>query len=86
MPTDRHTRALELLQKLARQQLPVSVTDPAELEQLGPLKSAGYLIAAEMARDKESPSARVCIITHKGWLALSPRVQKSHRASAMNPS
>lgn len=61
---------LELLHKISKKQLPLTVTDMDEIDKLRLLNAAGHLAVLLPSFNAEKPFARVLAITNKGREAL----------------
>ena len=61
---------LELLQKISRKPLPLTVTDLAEIDKLRVLRAAGHIAVLLPPVNAEKPFARVLAITEEGREAL----------------
>lgn len=61
---------LELLRQLAGRQLPLTVTDTADIDKLRVLRAAGHVAVLLPGLDQDTPFARVLAITPEGCLAL----------------
>jgi hypothetical protein len=61
---------LELLHRIAGRPLPLTVTDPTEIDQLRVLRAAGYVAVFLPALRAPSGFARVLTITAEGRKAL----------------
>lgn len=79
---------VELLRAIASKSLPLTITDPAEIDKLRVLRAAGHVVAMLPLPNTDQAFARVLHITQKGRHAAvgvgsdaagnSPRASRKH--------
>lgn len=62
---------VELLKVIATKPLPLTITDPAEIDKLRVLRAAGHVVAMMPRPGTDQPFARVLHITRKGRYAVA---------------
>ena len=61
---------MELLQKISRKSLPLTITDIESIDKLRVLRASGHVAVLLPSINSEKPFARVLVITEKGRAAL----------------
>ena len=61
---------VELLQKISRQALPMTVSDMESIDKLRVLHAAGHVLVQLLCVSAEQQVARLLSITQPGWEAL----------------
>jgi hypothetical protein len=62
---------VELLKAIATKPLPLTITDPAEIDKLRVLRAAGHVVAMMPMPGTDQAFARVLHITRKGRYAVA---------------
>lgn len=62
---------VELLKVIAKKPLPLTITDPADIDKLRVLRAAGHVVAMLPMPNVEQAFARVLHITPEGWKVIA---------------